>query len=94
MVRPKAGTEAGERATKKYRETMLKRYGSRENVIEHYKTIGTKGGKLSCNGGFASYLVGEDGLNGFQRARIAGAKGGRKSSRAGVRNGEGQRRRK
>jgi general stress protein YciG len=47
----------------------------------HYKQIGTKGGKGSNNGGFASYVVGDDGLTGRERSRIAGTKGGKISRR-------------
>lgn len=46
-----------------------------------YKEIGHKGGKRSTTGGFASQKVGKDGLTGLERARLAGAKGGRKSKR-------------
>ena len=46
-----------------------------------YKNIGRKGGKHSTTGGFASNKVGKDGLTGLKRAKIAGAKGGRKSKR-------------
>lgn len=48
---------------------------------DFYKRIGSKGGKRSRNGGFASGKVGEDGLTGAQRARIAGRKGGKISKR-------------
>lgn len=46
-----------------------------------YSSIGKIGGKSSNTGGFASLVVGEDGLTGRQRARIAGAKGGSVSKR-------------
>lgn len=46
-----------------------------------YKRIGREGGQRSCNGGFASDKVGEDGLTGRERARLVGAEGGRKSIR-------------
>lgn len=65
------------------------------NRIKHgkdfYARIGAMGGVKSRLGGFASDKVGEDGLTGPQRARIAGQKGGRKSTRIGVKNGEGKR---
>lgn len=35
----------------------------------------------TVTGGFASMKVGDDGLTGFERARIAGEKGGRISKR-------------
>lgn len=46
-----------------------------------YANIGRKGGKNGRTGGFASSVVGADGLTGQQRARLAGAKGGRISRR-------------
>lgn len=46
-----------------------------------YRTIGAQGGRLGTTGGFACEEVGIDGLTGRQRARIAGAKGGRISRR-------------
>lgn len=48
---------------------------------DFYKRIGRKGGKKSCNGGFASSKVGLDGLTGLERAKIAGKKGGLRSKR-------------
>lgn len=42
---------------------------------DHFKTIGSKGGKISRNGGFASDIVGEDGMTGKERARAAGILG-------------------
>ena len=42
------------------------------------------GGKLSRHGGFASELVGKDGLTGRDRAKKRGAIGGRKSRRTKV----------
>ena len=55
------------------------------NKLRHgdnfYKRIGREGGQRSCNGGFASDKVGGDGLTGRERAKIVGAKGGKKSIR-------------
>jgi len=53
-------------------ETNKKKYGS-----DYYRNIGKLGGTKSRGGGFASNKVGEDGLTGIERARIAGAKGGK-----------------
>lgn len=53
-------------------ETNKKRYG-----VDYYRNIGKLGGLKSRGGGFASHKVGEDGLTGLERARIAGAKGGK-----------------
>lgn len=58
------------------------RYGE-----DFYKRIGAIGGKKSRNGGFASSKVGEDGLTGLERARIAGIRGGRKSRRTKSKKG-------
>lgn len=46
-----------------------------------YARIGAMGGRAGHTGGFASDKVGNDGLTGSERARIAGAKGGRISRR-------------
>lgn len=53
---------------------------------DFYRKIGKKGGENSVNGGFASCRVGKDGLTGHQRAKIAGAKGGRISRRGPVKD--------
>lgn len=60
------------------------------NGEDFFSRIGRIGGSHSRKGGFASNKVGKDGLTGRERARLAGAVGGKKSSRAGVRNGEGK----
>ena len=46
-----------------------------------YRDIGRIGGKNGQTGGFASDFVGNDGLTGPQRAKIAGRKGGLISKR-------------
>lgn len=46
-----------------------------------YAEIGRKGGIRSSTGGFADLKVGKDGLTGWQRAKIAGRKGGLVSKR-------------
>lgn len=48
---------------------------------DFYARIGAMGGKMGKTGGFASAQVGKDGLTGRERARIAGATGGRISRR-------------
>lgn len=48
---------------------------------DFYRNIGRKGGKNSKKGGFASDKIGKDGLTGLERAKLAGAKGGRISRR-------------
>lgn len=67
------GTLAGGR---KAAATNKAKYGE-----DFYVNIGKKGGTNSHTGGFASYNVGEDGLTGRERAKIAGAKGGSISRR-------------
>lgn len=57
--------------------TNKQKYGE-----DFYAKIGSTGGKNSNTGGFGnSTVIGKDGLTGRQRARIAGAKGGKKSRR-------------
>lgn len=74
MARPKKGTEAGERAAAKWRETMIEKYGSIEEFRYSRRIMGAKGGKCKTPfGGFASNR---------ELARIAGAKGGRISRRS------------
>lgn len=46
-----------------------------------YSDIGRIGGSNSTGGGFASLSIGDDGLTGPQRAKIAGKRGGEKSRR-------------
>lgn len=74
MSRPKKGEKGHEKAVNKWRETMIERYG--KNWREHFKKIGSKGGKngkgVNYRGGFASNPA---------LASIAGAKGGRCSTR-------------
>lgn len=68
-----AGTvEGGREAARKNKE----KYGA-----DFYGKIGAIGGKIGKTGGFASNLIGADGLTGKERARIAGHKGGQISKR-------------
>ena len=60
----------------KARDTNLKRHGK-----DFYARIGAIGGRNGHTGGFASNP---------ELARIAGAKGGKKSRRTGIKNGEGR----
>ena len=55
----------------KAKATNMERFGP-----DFYREIGRKGGKAGHTGGFASFVVGSDGMTGYQRARIAGARGG------------------
>lgn len=73
-----AGTREGGRKAK---ARNLEKYGP-----DFYKRIGSKGGRNGKTGGFASDKVGEDGLTGRQRAKIAGAKGGKISRRGPVKD--------
>ena len=68
-----AGTNKG---GLKAADTIRRRHGD-----DFYKKIGKQGGVKSNTGGFASQKIGEDGLTGKERARIAGKKGGSKSKR-------------
>lgn len=56
--------------------TNTKTYGK-----DYYARIGRIGGQNGRTGGFASDIVGKDGLTGRQRAKVAGVKGGRLSRR-------------
>lgn len=89
MARPKAGTKEGEVASERWRQTMLKKHGA-DGVHKKMQEIGARGGRNSHNGGYASEKVGADGLTGRERARVAGAKGGRISRRTGIKNHEGK----
>ena len=54
---------------------------------DHYKKMGRLGGKASGKGGFASTVIGKDGLTGAERARSAGSTGGSISRRGEAKNG-------
>lgn len=56
--------------------TNRQRYGD-----NYYAIQGSKGGKRSRTGGFASKKVGADGLTGAERARQVGVIGGQRSRR-------------
>lgn len=73
------GTKAG---GLKARQTNLLRHGE-----DFYRRIGQKGGRNGHTGGFNSDKVGKDGLTGFERAKIAGAKGGSVSRRGPAKKG-------
>lgn len=81
MARPKRGEPGADQAAKKWRATMLEKYGGQEGLTRKMQAIGAKGGKLSTTGGFASDKVGADGMTGRQRSIICGRIGGRKSKR-------------
>lgn len=68
-----AGTQIG---GEKAAATNKAKYGK-----SFYAIIGAKGGKKGKSGGFASNKKSADGLTGRERARIAGARGGRVSRR-------------
>lgn len=68
-----AGTKIG---GLKAAKTNAERYGD-----DFYGIIGRLGGRTSATGGFASNMVGKDGLTGRQRARTAGRLGGLVSRR-------------
>ena len=62
-------------------KTMIAKHGSVEAVRAYMAKNGSKGGKLSTGGGFASYYPGKDGLTGHERAIAAGTLGGSISRR-------------
>jgi len=64
--------EGGQKAA----ATNIRKYGKR-----FYAVIGSVGGKNGRTGGFASNVVGKDGLTGPERARKVGAIGGKISRR-------------
>lgn len=64
--------EGGKKAAK----TNKKRHGK-----NFYRELGRKGGKAGNTGGFASDKVGNDGLTGPERAKVAGSIGGKLSKR-------------
>lgn len=68
-----AGTAIG---GAKAAQTNKKKYGN-----DFYKRIGQSGGKKGNTGGFASDVVGKDGLTGRERASKVGVLGGKKSRR-------------
>lgn len=76
-----AGTKEG---GKKAAATNKKRHGK-----GFYAHIGQKGGQNGHTGGFASDVVGTDGLTGKERAKLAGAKGGKISKRGKAKNKKG-----
>lgn len=66
-----------ENRAKKATKTIRDKFGD-----DYFSRIGQRGGKRGWrNKGFACELISNDGLDGFQRARIAGSKGGKKSRR-------------
>lgn len=85
-----SGTKLG---AQRARETMLKKLG-KEQYDAFHKRIGAKGGRNGRGpnyaGGFSSQGVDSNGLTGSERARVAGRKGGLKSTRKGIKNGCGK----
>lgn len=61
--------------------TMIEKYGSYEAYKQSMRERGSNGGKNGNTGGFASELIGDDGLTGRERARVVGVIGGAKSKR-------------
>lgn len=72
-----SGTRTGGLKTK---AKIIARFG--EN---YYRELGRIGGRNGTTGGFACLDTGADGLTGYERARVAGAKGGRISRRGPAR---------
>lgn len=76
MARPKRGTKAGEEASRKYRETMAKKYGE-DGVHKFFANIGSRGGRAGSTGGFAADPT---------KAILAGTIGGLRGKRAKSQN--------
>jgi len=72
MTRPKIGEKGCEEANKKWRATMLAKYGGKEGLHERMVQMGRVGGQNGHTGGFAANP---------ELARIAGRKGGTISRR-------------
>lgn len=83
MPRPKKGSKGYEEASRKWRAAMLEKFGSEEELSKHFSNMGRKGGLAgrgkNYGGGFSSEKTGEDGLTGYERAKVSGQKGGRNS---------------
>ena len=77
MGRMKKGEPGHDLAKDRYLKSMIKKYGSMDAYRVHMRSLGAIGGKNGHTGGFAANR---------ELARIAGAKGGKKSSRKGVKN--------
>lgn len=60
----------------KGRETIYKKHGK-----DFFKKIGAKGGRAGNTGGFASLIIGKDGLTGPERAKIYGIIAGNQTTR-------------
>ena len=76
-----SGTKLG---AQKGLQTKLEKLGSPEALKQYFVEIGRKGGWTSSShaeSGFSCPIIGKDGLTGAERARVAGAKGGRVSKR-------------
>jgi general stress protein YciG len=73
MPRPSINTKEGQEAVRKYRRSMIKKYGGEEGYEMAMKMRGSKGGqKKGVKKGFAAHP---------ELAVIAGRKGGRISRR-------------
>ena len=73
MSRPKKGTPEGELASRRWRETMIRRYGSPSKKMAEVGRIGGQNGRgPDYRGGFAANI---------EIARLAGMKGGKISRR-------------
>ena len=76
------GKKVVETRVHKYMDQGYGEIEARKMVSDDYRRIGAKGGSvMGTTGGFASSIIGNDGLTGFERARVAGAKGGAISRR-------------
>lgn len=82
MARPRRGEKGSVEAGNRWRQTMLAKHGGEDGLHRFMQSVGKKGGSVvGKKGGFASDVVGADGLTGRERARKVGVIGGRKSRR-------------
>ena len=75
------GKKVVQTRVKKYMDQGYSEIEARKMVSDDYRLIGSRGGQNGTKGGFASEIIGNDGLTGYERARVAGAIGGARSKR-------------
>lgn len=69
-------------------ETMVKKHGSEEAARNWFRTIGGRGGKIGKTGGFAADVDCSCDIFPYKHfvKNCAGKKGGRSSTRKGIKN--------
>lgn len=86
MARPTKGEPGYKESVIKWRKTTLEKFnGDKKAMSDFFRAIGKKGGMngrgKGYTGGFASNKIGEDGMTGYERARVAGSLGGKRGKR-------------